>query len=499
VSQDVHSGSGDLAPGVQVAGYQIQERIGRGGMAAVYRALDLRLGRTVALKVLSPELGQDEAFRQRFIRESRALATVDHPHIIPVFDAGEEGGVLFIAMRHVGGGDVRSLIEAEGRLDPARVATITSQVASALDAAHAHGLIHRDVKPGNILLAQASDGRDHVYLSDFGLSKHSLNASTLTSTGQFMGTLDYVSPEQIQGQPVDGRADQYSLACTVVEMLTGAPPFRRDESMALMWAQLEATPPRLSELRADLPPAIDRVLESALAKNPGHRFPSCRAFARALSAAAERGNGHGAFSTAQEPYVPSAAAQAPPTRADKVRDDNQQPRARQTKPDDIDKGTGFARNGRPPQVRGRPTRKRRRNVILASVIVLLGLAGITGLGYEFFYHPAADKPAPAAGTKQTHVATPPAPADTVRAFFNAINAHQYHAAWVIDNKSEPFKSFMAGYAGTASDTVTILQISGDIVTARLVAAQSDGSVKTFEGTYTVVNGTIIKANVHQES
>src|SRR5271165_1073916 len=187
-------------------------------MAVVYRALDLRLGRLVALKVLAPHLGEDEAFRQRFMRESRAAAGVDHPHIVPVFEAGEAAGVLFIAMRYVADGDVRSLIETEGSVSPSRTARITSQVASALDAAHAHGLVHRDVKPANILLdvkpanillgqASGSD-MDHVYLSDFGLSKHSLTPSTLTSTGQFLGTLDYVSPEQIQGHPIDGRADQ---------------------------------------------------------------------------------------------------------------------------------------------------------------------------------------------------------------------------------------------------------------------------------------------------
>ncbi len=241
MTQDTHSGPGDLAPGEQLAGYEIQQQIGRGGMAVVYRALDLRLGRLVALKVLAPHLGEDEAFRQRFMRESRAAAGVDHPHIIPVFEAGEAADVLFIAMRYVGQGDVRSLIEAQGPLSPARTAVITSQVASALDAAHAHGLVHRDVKPANVLLGQASrTDDDHVYLSDFGLSKQSLTPSTLTSTGQFLGTLDYVSPEQIQGQPVDGRADQYALACSVVEILTGVPPFRRDDSMAVMWAQLEA-------------------------------------------------------------------------------------------------------------------------------------------------------------------------------------------------------------------------------------------------------------------
>ncbi|MFZ0047721.1 MAG: serine/threonine-protein kinase, partial [Streptosporangiaceae bacterium] len=285
MTQNVRSDPGGLVPGEQLAGYQIQEQIGRGGMAVVYRALDLRLGRQVALKVLAPNLSEDEAFRQRFIRESRAAAGVDHPHIIPVFEAGEAAGMLFIAMRYVGHGDVRSLIEAHGRLGPARAAAITSQVASALDAAHAHGLVHRDVKPGNILLALASDDSDHVYLSDFGLSKHSLTPSTLTSTGQFLGTLDYVSPEQIQGQPVDGRADQYALACAAVEMLTGSPPFLRDDSMALMWAQLEAEPPRPTERRPELAPAVDEVIAAAMAKSPAGRYPTCRDFAMALAAA----------------------------------------------------------------------------------------------------------------------------------------------------------------------------------------------------------------------
>ncbi len=320
MTQDIHSGPGDLAPGEQLAGYEIQERIGRGGMAVVYRALDLRLGRLVALKVLASHLSEDEAFRQRFMRESRAAAGVDHPHIIPVFEAGEAAGVLFIAMRYVGHGDVRSLIEAEGRLSPERTARIASQVASALDAAHAHGLVHRDVKPANILLGQATGSDlDHVYLSDFGLSKHSLTPSTLTSTGQFLGTLDYVSPEQIQGQPVDGRADQYALACAVVEMLTGAPPFRRDDSMALMWAQLEAAPPKLTERRPDLPPAVDDVIGAALSKSPDGRFATCRDFAAALAAAcAEHPSGP---STALAEPVGAAAFATSPVPSDPYRPD----------------------------------------------------------------------------------------------------------------------------------------------------------------------------------
>jgi serine/threonine protein kinase len=317
VTQDTQSGPGDLAPGEQLAGYQIQERIGHGGMAVVYRALDLRLGRLVALKVLAPHLGEDEAFRQRFMRESRAAAGVDHPHIIPVFEAGEAAGVLFIAMRYVGHGDVRKLIESEGSLTPERTARIAGQVASALDAAHAHGLVHRDVKPANILLGEASGSdTDHVYLSDFGLSKHSLTPSTLTSTGQFLGTLDYVSPEQIQGQPVDGRADQYALACAVVEMLTGAPPFSRGDSMALMWAQLEAEPPRLTDRRPDLPRAVDEVIAAAMSKSPDGRYASCREFASALAGACQQHRHRPGPPTAVVEPVPAEPFSASPYPAD---------------------------------------------------------------------------------------------------------------------------------------------------------------------------------------
>ena len=280
---------GGIAPvrsGGQIAGYRVEAEIGNGGMATVYRALDVKLGRRVALKILAPRLAQDDSFRQRFIHESRAAAAVDHPNIVPVFEAGDAGGVLFIAMRYVGTGDVRTLLERQGSLPVDRAVAICAQVASALDAASAHGLVHRDVKPANMLLAESAEGRaDHVYLSDFGLSKHSLAPSGLTATGQFMGTLDYVAPEQIEGRAVDGRADQYSLACAAVEMLTGAPPFRRDENIALMWAQLSESPPSLRERRPDLPEAMDRVMARALAKSPADRYPTCMDFAAALRAA----------------------------------------------------------------------------------------------------------------------------------------------------------------------------------------------------------------------
>ena len=266
------------------------EEIGRGGMAVVYRAIDFRLDRQVALKILAPELARDEAFRQRFIRESRAAAAVDHPCIIPVFEAGEAGGVLFIAMRYVSGRDVRTLLDSKGTLPAGRVVNIIEQVASALDAAHAHGLVHRDVKPANMLLGSptSSGHLDHVYLSDFGLTKQSQIVSSLTSTGQFLGTLDYIAPEQIEGSSlIDGRADLYSLACAAFEMLSGTPPFRRDQGVAVIWAQVSAPPPALTNRRPDLPAAVNRVLAKALAKAPGDRYQTCMEFAVALRDACE--------------------------------------------------------------------------------------------------------------------------------------------------------------------------------------------------------------------
>ena len=274
---------GESAIGSQIAGYRLEGQIGRGGMAVVYRAYDPRLDRYVALKILAPGLALDDAFRQRFIRESRAAAAVDHPNIIPVFDGGEANGVLFIAMRFVHGGDVRTLLDTEGPLPPARAVDITSQVASALDAAHGRGLVHRDVKPANMLLdATAGGGRDHVYLSDFGLSKQSLSQTGLTAQGQLLGTLDYVAPEQVEGRAVDGRADQYALACAAFELLSGTTPFKRDGGLAVVWAKLSEDPPPLSPRRADLPAAIDDVMHQGMARVPADRFATCGEFAMAL-------------------------------------------------------------------------------------------------------------------------------------------------------------------------------------------------------------------------
>ena len=272
-----------LGEGSRIAGYRLEEQIGQGGMAVVFRARDERLRRLVALKILTPALAADESFRERFIRESRAAAAVDHPHSIPVYEAGEAEGVLFIAMRYVPGGDVRSLVRQDGVLAQDQAAAIISAVASALDAAHAAGLVHRDVKPANMLLDIRPDRRAHVYLSDFGLSKGVASSAGVTRAGEFLGTPEYSAPEQVSGDTVDERSDQYALACTAFELLAGAPPFQRDQSLAVLWAQVMEPPPSLTSRRADLPGQVDAVFARALAKDPTERYGSCGEFAKALA------------------------------------------------------------------------------------------------------------------------------------------------------------------------------------------------------------------------
>ncbi|MER5733578.1 serine/threonine-protein kinase [Streptomyces sp. NPDC002138] len=279
--------------GKQIAGYRIERMIGRGGMAVVYCAKDLRLDRMVALKLIAPERVRDEVFRRRFAHESRVAARIDHPHIVPVFEAGETEGVLYIAMRYVVGLDLRGLLDRDGPLPVTAAVRIAAQVASALDAAHEHELVHRDVKPANILIAAGtdSDHPEHAYLTDFGLTKKSLSLSGFTTAGEFVGTLDYMAPEQIAGRPVDGRCDQYSLGCVVYETLVGSPPFVRDDAPALLWAHQYDQPPPLAERRPDIALAAGAVLERALAKIPEDRYGSCLEFVAALRTAAGIGAG----------------------------------------------------------------------------------------------------------------------------------------------------------------------------------------------------------------
>jgi serine/threonine protein kinase len=289
--------------GYQISGYRLEKEIGRGGMAVVFGAYDERLERQVALKILAPSLAQDQAFRKRFIAESRAAAAVEDPHIIPVYEAGESNGVLFIAMRLVRGGDLRRLVAQRGPLAPARAEWIVSAVASALDAAHARGLVHRDVKPANMLLDVRPGRPDHVYLSDFGLSKASVSSVGQSDGGQFVGTVDYAAPEQILGRPVDGRTDQYALGCAAFELLCGCPPFSGGQVPATLYSQLSSKPPAATSERPDLPAAVDGVFTRVLAKSPADRYQSCQEFALALRAALGL--------KASVPEAPAAAGHGP--------------------------------------------------------------------------------------------------------------------------------------------------------------------------------------------
>jgi Protein kinase domain len=269
--------------GTDFVGYRVEDVIGRGGMGVVYRAHDLRLKRTVALKLIAPELALDERFRERFARETELAMALEHPNVVPIYDAGEVDGRLYLAMRLVDGTDLKALLAREGALEPAHAAAICGQVAKALDAAHAKGLVHRDVKPSNVLL----DASEHVYLADFGLTRRLEEQGALAGDGRSIGTPAYLAPEQIEGRTVDGRADVYALGCLLFECLTGSVPFPRASRLASAWAHLEEEPPPPSEQRPELPTALDAVIERALAKEPEERYSTCGA----LSAAAEQALG----------------------------------------------------------------------------------------------------------------------------------------------------------------------------------------------------------------
>lgn len=268
--------------GTEVAGFRIESVLGQGGMGTVYVAEQSSPTRKVVLKLLRPELSRDEAFRRRFVHESEAAASTEHPNIVPIYAAGETDGLLYIAMRYVDGDDLRERIGQTGPLAADRAIEIVSQVAAALDAAHARGLVHRDVKPSNILL----DANGNAYLSDFGLIKRSEVDTGLTETGQFMGSIDYCAPEQIRGDEVDGRVDVYSLGCVLFEAVSGRPPFKRETEVATLYAHLEQEPPALSSVATGSPRDLDGVVASALAKDPSERYATAGAFAREARRAA---------------------------------------------------------------------------------------------------------------------------------------------------------------------------------------------------------------------
>jgi DNA-binding beta-propeller fold protein YncE len=298
----------DLAAGDEFAGHVIEAEIGRGGMGVVYRARHLALERPRALKVIVPELSADAKFRQRFQRESRLAASIEHPHVIPIHHAGEEQGLLYLAMRSVEGRDLRALIDAQGRLAAAEVARIVAAVAAALDAAHARGLVHRDIKPANVLIEERGEP-GHVFLTDFGISRVSGSGDTVTSTGEFLGSVDYVAPEQIEGGAVNGRADVYSLGCVTYHALTGEPPFPRDNDLARLFAHPNAERPRASASIPGLSKDVDGVIAHAMAIEPSERYESAGGFAAELERSLS-----GVSALTRPPRV-GAIPSGPPTRS----------------------------------------------------------------------------------------------------------------------------------------------------------------------------------------
>jgi predicted Ser/Thr protein kinase len=320
-----------LERGSEVAGYRVDELIGHGGMGIVYRVTNVALNRIYALKVLTPELAGDDLFRQRFQREMRIAASLHHPHVVGIHYAGEQEGLLFLAMDYVHGTDLRELMIKDGALDPTRAVELLTQVASALDAAHGSGLVHRDIKPANILIT-IRDGEEHAYLTDFGLAKRSDTMSGLTVQGSVVGTVDYMAPEQVTGEHTDARSDIYSLGCVLYQMLTGKVPFERETSIATLFAHVHDPPPPPEGPVADAYPEFRPVLERAMAKKPADRYLSAGDFARD-AAAARRGT---RYTSAQsivatgearpiggDPATPAgrpAAAAAPGVRPEPSRD-----------------------------------------------------------------------------------------------------------------------------------------------------------------------------------
>ena len=275
-------------------------------MGIVYRARDLTLDRVVAFKLIAPEFATEPDFRARFKRESRQAASIRHPNVISIYSAGEEGDLLFITMDYVEGTDLKNFVGIRGRLDPKLAADLVSQVASGLEAAHARGLVHRDVKPANVLI----ENQRHAYLTDFGLTKRAAAGSALTRTGLIVGTTDYLAPEQIQGDKLDARGDVYALGCVLYEALTGFVPYPRDTGAATMWAHMSEPPPSVLERAPDVPVEYDVVVSRAMAKDPNQRFTSAEALGRALQSAAADGGSRGGILIPETSESPAPAAGA---------------------------------------------------------------------------------------------------------------------------------------------------------------------------------------------
>ncbi len=316
----------ELSPGDDFAGYRIERRLGRGGMGILYLAIEPGLDRRVALKLIAPEAAAEDVFAQRFAEESRIAASIEHPNVVPIYAAGAEGGIPYIAMRFVPGSDLSRRIVREGRLEPAAAVALIAQVANGLDAIHAAGLVHRDVKPANVLLG-GEEGAEHAYITDFGVARNVTTESGLTQTGRFVGTLDYVAPEQISGGVADARADVYALGCLLFKMLTGEVPYPREGDAARLYAHLNDPPPAPSLHAPEVSMDLDDVVVRAMSKQPDDRYPSAGDLGRAATAALsgtavaipERTVATGAAATRTAttvvPPEPASAPQRKPTQA----------------------------------------------------------------------------------------------------------------------------------------------------------------------------------------
>jgi hypothetical protein len=336
VTERAHEGV--LGPGMTVGEFVIESVAGRGGMGVVYRARQREPDRVVALKVIAPELAGDPSFEARFKSEGRIAARIEHPNVIPVYAVGEDRGTVYIAMRFVVGTDLRAVIEEEGRVEPGRAAVLIDQVAQALDAAHRHGLVHRDVKPANILIT-AQGGREHVYLTDFGLTRHVAASQAMTATGALVGTVDYVAPEQVRGERVDARTDVYSLGCVLFHSLTGRVPYPESNQIAKLYAHDSRPPPSARECVPGLPTGLDDVISRAMAKDPGARYQSAGDLGAAALAAV------GAATRPQAERTVAVGEAAPPLGA----------------------------------LRTPPADRRRRFVAAAAIVVLVAAAAVVAL------------------------------------------------------------------------------------------------------------------------
>jgi Protein kinase domain len=361
----------DLETGSEFAGCRIEGVLGRGGMGVIYRATELSLGRPVALKLIATEQASDPDVRERFEREARLTASIEHPNVVPVYAAGEEDGHLYLVMRYVPGTDLHHLLRSEGALEPARAASIVAQVAGALDAAHAAGLVHRDVKPANVLLAGS-----HAYLSDFGITRVQASDTRITDSGNWIGTVDFMAPEHLRGEPTDARADVYALGCVLYTALTGTPPFRRETVPATITAHLHEGPPRPSAVALGVPVAFDAVIARALAKEPADRYPSAGDLGRAALAAAAgerastaRGSVATGAATPEEaeptriaPLAGATAVMAPPERT------------RVAEPVRVRAGEKAPPPGRPQDVKVQ--RGRGRKLALGATVLVLAIPAI---------------------------------------------------------------------------------------------------------------------------